>query len=427
MESSAKDCLSMKSRLLTSLAALLASASVTLAQAPAAAPLLPGIDSSPSGGCHDFGPGGDDNSACVWGSAEYLFYWVRSAPLSVPTLTTFGPNTPSATTGFGGALGVQGTTVVSPDHFSYDPLSGGRVLIGAWLDNDRLFGVEASGFLTETQASRFALQSTPTGVPSLRVPFVNVPPGAGFPLGESSFVLADPDFASGGQAISSRLRLWGAEGHALLHVSDNNGLSVSLLGGFRYLDLQEGLSIASRETSLGNGFGTFVGTDDFRTRNQFYGGQLGAKVEMSFGRFFAAVLGDVSLGENHESVTINGISIVTPVGGPAVITPGGIFAQTTNIGRQTHDEFAVVPEVQLRLGAKLTNSLRAFVGYDFVYVSNVARPGDQIDRTLNFTTNQAVNGSPTPLPLLGAARPAPLFNHTDFWTQGITFGMELRF
>jgi hypothetical protein len=40
----------------------------------------------------------------------------------------------------------------------------------------------------------------------LRVPFSNVPPGAGFPLGSSSFVLADPGFAAGGQVISSSLQ-----------------------------------------------------------------------------------------------------------------------------------------------------------------------------------------------------------------------------
>jgi hypothetical protein len=30
-------------------------------------------------------------------------------------------------------------------------------------------------------------------------------------------------------------------------------------------------------------------------------------------------------------------------------------------------------------------------------------------------------------PLMGAARPAFNFNETDFWAQGLNFGLELRY
>jgi hypothetical protein len=45
------------------------------------------------------------------------------------------------------------------------------------------------------------------------------------------------------------------------------------------------------------------------------------------------------------------------------------------------DPFAVLPEGQVRLGFQVNDSLSAFVGYDFLYMSNVARPGSQ---TLNM-------------------------------------------
>jgi hypothetical protein len=54
------------------------------------------------------------------------------------------------------------------------------------------------------------------------------------------------------------------------------------------------------------------------------------------------------------------------------------------------------------------------------YVSNVIRPANQIDPTANTTQ---LLGTP---PLFGPARPMPLFNQTDFWAQGITFGLEFR-
>jgi hypothetical protein len=165
----------------------------------------------------------------------------------------------------------------------------------------------------------------------------------------------------------------------------------------------------------------------FGTRNQFYGGQIGTKAEAQFGRYFASFLGDVALGADHQSVSINGIAAVTPPGMPTVTTPGGLFAQATNSGRQTRNPFTVVPEAHLRVGARLTDSIRVFVGYDVLYANNVVRPASQIDRVLNFTANPGVNGATMPLPLAGIARPEPEFNHTDFWAQGVTFGLELRF
>jgi hypothetical protein len=101
-------------------------------------------------------------------------------------------------------------------------------------------------FFLGNQSAGFS--SASSGTPSLRVPFNNVPPGAGFPLGSSSFVLAARGFAAGGQAIGASLQLWGAEGNVLYHLGQRGSFDVSLLGGIRYLDLREGLTIVSTET-----------------------------------------------------------------------------------------------------------------------------------------------------------------------------------
>jgi hypothetical protein len=39
---------------------------------------------------------------------------------------------------------------------------------------------------------------------------------------------------------------------------------------------------------------------------------------------------------------------------------------------------------------RVTSGLRTFVGYDFLYISNVVRRGGQIDTTFNFSTNPAI-------------------------------------
>ena len=80
----------------------------------------------------------------------------------------------------------------------------------------------------------------------------------------------------------------------------------------------------------------------------------------------------------------------------------------------------MVPEFILQLGVDVTSHWRVFVGYNFLYLSDVIRPGNQIDRTVNLAQL-------TGLGLLGGpARPTPVFNHNDFWAQGINFGAAYR-
>jgi hypothetical protein len=60
-------------------------------------------------------------------------------------------------------------------------------------------------------------------------------------------------------------------------------------------------------------------------------------------------------------------------------------------------------------------------GYDFLYWSRVARPGEQIDRSLNLTQSP-VFGTGT---LVGPACPAPLIDSTDYFVHGLNFGFAL--
>jgi len=96
----------------------------------------------------------------------------------------------------------------------------------------------------------------------------------------------------------------------------------------------------------------------------------------------------------------------------------GLLAQTTNIGQYTQNQFAIMPELGFTLSYDLTDYLRASFGYTFFYWSQVARPGDQIDTHLS----QLPPETPT-----GSLQPAFSFNMSDYWAQGLNFGLELRF
>jgi hypothetical protein len=131
--------------------------------------------------------------------------------------------------------------------------------------------------------------------------------------------------------------------------------------------------------------------------------------------------GKLALGTNHERVSINGTTTISADGltNPGTF-PGGIFAQPSNIGTTARNQFAVIPEGQLRIGYQLRPHILATVGYDVLYWNQVVRPGSQIDRSVNPT--QTLGGA-----LVGPASPAPQFNRTDFWVQGMSFGLEFRY
>jgi hypothetical protein len=62
------------------------------------------------------------------------------------------------------------------------------------------------------------------------------------------------------------------------------------------------------------------------------------------------------------------------------------------------------------LGYQILPCLRAQIGYDFLFLSSVARPGNQIDNSYD-----------------GAAHPLVPMSSSSFWAQGLAFGFQLRF
>jgi hypothetical protein len=357
----------------------------------------------------------------VWVDAEYLLWWVKQGPLPVPLVTTGSVAASSP-----GALGQQGTQILfGNSDLDYGTFSGGRLTVGVWLDPDATIGLEGQGFFLERRSTGARFASDANGQPVLGVPFFNAAIGQ-----EDVGTIALPGVQSGGIEVSSSTRLWGAESNIVVNLVRERAWAVDFLGGFRYLDLREDVSLSAAMNTQPQISGT-VGdamvlplvplhvNDLFTTRNQFYGGQLGTRLEYRYGNAFLNLVGKVALGYTHQVVGVNGHSTMDlgALGGPVLEAPFGWFARPTNIGRSTRNDFGVVPEGEFRLGYQLTPRLSAFAAYDFLYWSSVARPGQQINRVLN----QSPDASTTP------AQPAPLFRTTDFWVQGVNFGLELRY
>jgi hypothetical protein len=320
-----------------------------------------------------------------------------------------------------GTLGDPNTSVLyGGNRLNNDFRSGFRLRAGTWLNDDQTCGIEGDFFFLG-QSSQTGVFGSPDGSQIVTRPFTDALTGL-----PSAQLVSFPNVLAGTVTVNSTSDVIGGGFNFLKnHCCWPCGRFDWLLG-FRYLNLRDDLNITENLTALA-GSGVPAGTsiivnDRFQTSNDFYGVNLGGAYERWAGRCFFGVRAGVALGVSHQVVTINGSTTITPPGGLPTVYPGGLLAQPSNIGTYTQDDFAVVPEVGLRAGLQVTERVRAFVGYNFIYWSSVARAGDQIDPRVN--PNQL---APAQVPLVGPALPAPRFVTTDLWLQGISIGGEVRF
>jgi hypothetical protein len=191
------------------------------------------------------------------------------------------------------------------------------------------------------------------------------------------------------------------------------------------VNLQEDLSFITDSPSVAPNPPDFFHTfDRFNANNNFYGAQAGLRASYDNTRLFLNATGKVALGSTVERVSVNG-GTFTDAGGFAS-APGAYLTQLTNIGTLSQGHFAVVPELNLNFGVRITPWASIVVGYSFLYVSSVARPGDQIDRVINPSQAAAITGNFSGT-LSGPARPALILRDTDFWAQGLNFGLQFRY
>ena len=356
----------------------------------------------------------------TWGSVEYLTWWIKGQPAPGPLVTTGDPN--SATAGF---LTDPSTTVLYGDsRIHYSAFSGARMVLGCWLDVERITGVEFSGFYLNRRSTSYQASSDPTGLPILAMPITNPDGGPGALYAASNGLQVAN--IHGTISVSTSSRLLGGELNEVLNFWRVQDDMMELFIGLRYLDLEEDLQTRYLTTAV-KFDGTVAGNDSFNTRSHFYGAQFGGRWTGNYGKWSTTMMGSLSLGATDQVVAVGG---TTTVSGTAVQVPGTfpgfLYSQPTNIGQLHRCDFSVVPQIQLKLGYDLLRNVRLTCGYDFLYWTNVLRAADQIDHTVNVTQMNPVSFPNSNLKLIGEPRPAPVMNRSEFWAQGVSFGVEVR-
>ena len=311
-----------------------------------------------------------------------------------------------------------------------------------WTNDDHTFGVAAGGFISEQRSSFETVSGGPGGV-NLARPFFNLSTAAPDVVRVASNGVAGGVPFAGSIGTATTARLAGANIDLQRNLVNENSVLVTFFTGFRYYDLDESLTV-TQSTTAAPGLGAQVATRDVTggtvnlldrvyTRNQFYGGEVGGKFRVCRGVVDFGVTPQVAFGNMHQVTNITGTTTV--VGGPNPgVTSGGLLAAGSggfggagagvdgNIARYTTNRFTLTTQVGTSLGIKLTDHLRAAVGYQFLYLNNVARPGSQLDSTINprVVPVSSAFGS-----LSGPSGPRPTFDRDSFYAHGATIQFEL--
>jgi hypothetical protein len=127
----------------------------------------------------------------------------------------------------------------------------------------------------------------------------------------------------------------------------------------------------------------------------------------------------------NEELLIEGRSdVIDPTRGIAAANPGGLLASPSTICHVRHDEFTYIWDATVSLGYNWSSCITTFVGYNFTYVNRVIRPGDQMTNVLNPAL---VPTSPTFGVGGPVATPSVALTQSEFWLQGVTFGLVVKY
>jgi hypothetical protein len=391
------------------------------------------------------GAGQDSTAMRFYGGFEYLNWWVKGAPLSVPLVST-GPieTTHHGLLGPPAENGADSTVLYGSSHApaqggndvqNFSGAPGAKLTAGYWIDQQRRFAVEASAFYLGTQSAGFAAAGDADGNPVLGIPVQNsVTYNVGAMLifpGEDSLPFSLPDnpfrarangIITGGIDIRNTESFWGADLKGAVSLYRDPTWELSSLAGFRHLNLSEGFSLT---TDIVGVTGPYAGQsgiahDGFKTSNQFYGAAFGLRGAAHFGRWFAELTAQIAPGVSHQMVDVTGG--FTSVNYGASSGPEGVFAQPANEGRRVASRFAFTTDSELKIGYDVSPNVRLTLAYEHIYYSSVVRPTDQIDR--NIPKGQTFLQS---APTISTTSPAKLFNTTSFYAQGLNVGVGFRF
>ncbi len=364
----------------------------------------------------------------AWFTADYLMGFARPEHTIAPLVTTSStPTSPTA-----GAIGDPGTSIVVGDTLHFNQQSGFRLNAGFYVDNNGLFSVEGDGMYYLPSHFHSNTQSDATGNPIIARPIFDVATGS-----EMAYISSQPAIAGlviGGSAVDAQTQLYGFEINGRYNFILAPQWRADLLFGFRYMRLLENLIIRDNLSPQAPDVLTFVGNpipagdllndiDNFNTKNDFYGLQIGGRVRWDLDWLSLCAYGKFAVGPSVQQVSISGQTMLTDPTAPAV-AQGGVLALPSNSGVFRRTVFDFIPEAGLNVAINVTQNVQVMAGYSFLMWTLVVRPGAQIDHNVNPSEVPSDISFGT---LTAPAAPTFRFNGEVYWIHSINVGINIHF
>lgn len=339
---------------------------------------------------------GDDwfcNSARV----EYLMWWTKGRGL--PPLVTTDPA--------GGVL-PDGTILFGDEDIGTNIRNGARITISHLLSDD-CTSLDARFWGIEDSSQGFFAGST-TGAPLLAIPFFNAALDV-----EDAFPVSVPGVMTNGSVtILNKNDLIGGDAWLRRTWYEDSCSRVDILGGYMFSRMDDLFYLSSTSTFAGTDVTQTI-QDFIRTQNEFHGVQVGVMATRRRSNNLSLEgLAKLAVGNMRQNLQIAGSTTITD-GAIVDVTPGGLFAQASNIGTLERDRFTFIPELNLNAVYDVNACWKVMLGYSFVYYSDVILASDQIDRRVNL---QQANIDPQ--------LPGAFFAESDFWAQGLSLGAQYQ-
>lgn len=356
-----------------------------------------------------------ESAGCFYSEVTYLQRWFKPVCASVPIVSVGNPQDAVP-----GAVGQPGTRLAvggdPPHKFEFGGTPGIELKTG-WVSADGNLGVEVSGFLMDIASDTQSFRAAPNGAPFSYLPY-QAPDNS-----QQALPFTVPGVVTGRSLIISSTHLWGAEGNVVLPFTVEHGswsVAGKFLVGGRYLDLTDRDRLFNTLQLVADPTGIASGADQFITRNQFAGPQVGTVMGVHWGCVSLDLTTKLAAGITHQVRIIEGspLAYSSPTAGQ--LLPGPFTALPSNVGRETANRVTLVPEIGLKTRVDL-GWCSLSLGYTLLYWNKVLCPGDQMSPLVNITQ------LPFHGPFAGSRDPAPLFNHTDYFAQGFDCGIEFHF
>lgn len=350
------------------------------------------------------------NESYYWFDAEALL-WFGDNLNSPPLVTTAAAGVvpisgdPGVTNAFGG-----------PDGIDPGLLPGYRLSFGTWLNDCRTVGVGGRVYGLFSGGADFS--DPGTGTNSVGRPYVDFNSGLAS-VYDVNYQLNGVPHWEGSTTASNNLSMIGVDALGKFLITGDNNHRLTMLAGYQFNRLDNDLSVRSFRTNRLTGDlipdgTTFDTLDSFSTSNSFHGGSLGMESDFRRGRFTVGSLVKVGFGNIGQQVNISG-STTTVDGATQQVTTtaAGVLAQGSNSGVYNRDRFGFLPELGVKLGYDIRQNVKFTVGYTFLYWSDVALAGDQVNPTVDLLQN--------------SNNPSFTFRESGYWMQGVDLGLSFSY